>query len=298
MRFARIFATGIAVLLLLLVNFAPVFAATKPLGCAPLAPPPVPGSLTSPPTTSGIVLINEVLNNPTSTWNCSEPAGTPSRSTDSWVELYNPQNQPFNLFGIQTTLDDGPNTFAFAFPFGAAIAAHGYLVVFPDVYAGILNAGSNLRLTISGTVIDQVSIPALALNQSYARIPDGSTNWQITNSPTIDASNTTLPQTTPTRTPVSTQVKGSGYSGSGSGYSGSGYVTPTLVTGKQPGWSKLQLPAANSSTAPGTTNPLVASPAPSTTTNAWDAPRRILLTVLVVGLALSLLWCWKLFTAH
>ena len=296
MRFARIFATGIAVLLLFLVNFAPVYAATKPHahGCAPLAPPPVSGSLTSPPATPGIVLINEVLNNPGSNWNCSEPAGTSSITTDSWVEIYNPQNQPFNLYAAHTSLDSGPSTFTFHFPFGAAITAHGYLIVFPDTYAGMLNAGNNLRLTIGGSEIDQVSIPALAHDTSYARIPDGSANWQITTNPTIDASNPSSTQAT--ATPVTT--KGSGYSGSGSGYSGSGYTTPTLVTGKQPGWSKLQLPATNSSTAPGTTNPLVASPAASTTTNAWDAPRRILLTVLVVGLALSLFWCWKVFTAH
>jgi hypothetical protein len=290
-RFARVFAICIAILLLFLLTTAPGHASTTPHGCARPAPPPIPGSPGPPPATPGIVLINEVLNNPGSNWNCSEPANTYSLMTDAWVELFNPQNQPFNLYAAHTSLDAGPNTFTFHFPFGAAIAARGYLVVFPDTYAGMLNAGNNLRLTIEGTEIDQASLPTLAPDTSYARIPDGSANWQITTNPTIDASNT--PSTGVTPTPVST--KGSG----GNSYNGNGYTTPTLVSGKQTGWTKLQLPATTDSSAtPAATNPLVTSPSTASTTSAWDVPRRILLTVLFVALALSLFWCWKLFSTH
>ncbi len=294
MRFVRVFAISIAILLLFLVSTAPGYASTTPHGCAPLAPPPVSGSPVTSPATPGIVVINEILNNPASTWNCSEPAGTSSLSTDSWVELYNPQNQPFNLYTAHTSLDAGPNTPTFHFPFGAAIAARSYFVVFPDTYAGMLNAGNNLQLTIGGTEIDQVSVPALAPDTSYARIPDGSANWQITTNPTIDASNTSATQVT--TTPVST--KSSGHSGNGYNGNGSGNTTPTLVTGKQPDWTKLQLPATNSSTTSTTNSLLVALPTTSTTSSAWDMPRRILLTVLVVALALSLFWCWKLFASR
>src|SRR5260370_15474242 len=84
-------------------------------------------------------------NNPGSNRNCSEPANTYSLMTDAWVELYNPQNQPFNLYAAHTSLDAGPNTFTFHFPFVAAIAARGYLVVFPNTYARMLNAGNTLR---------------------------------------------------------------------------------------------------------------------------------------------------------
>ncbi len=291
MRFARVFAISIAILLLFLLTTAPGHASTTPHGCAQPVPPSVSGSPGPAPATPGIVLINEVLNDPGSNWNCSEPANTYSLLTDAWVELYNPQNQPFNLYAAHTSLDAGPNTFTFHFPFGAAIAARGYLVVFPDTYAGMLNAGNNLRLTIGGTEIDQTSIPALAPDTSYARIPDGSASWQIATNPTIDASNTSSTGVTPT--PVST--KGSGYSGNGS--NGNGYTTPTLVSGKQPGWTKLQLPATTGSSAtPTATNPLVTSPTVSSTSRAWEVPRRILLTVLVVALALSLFWCWKLFS--
>lgn len=289
MRFARILAIGIAVFLLFPAIAAPAYASTPAHGCAPTTPPTVPGSPVTPPATPGIVVINEILNNPDSTWNCAEPTGSFTLATDSWVELYNPQNQPFDLYAARASFDDGPSTPTFHFPFGAAIAAHGYFVVFPDIYTGMLNGGNNLQLTFGGTTIDQVSTPTLPADNTYARIPDGSANWQITNNPTIDASN--LPSTPVTSTPVTTKTTG------GSGSSGTGNTAPTLVTGKQPGWEKLQLPATDSAATPTSNSPPVASPTTSPTTSAWDMQRRIILTVLVVALALSLFWCWKLFSS-
>ncbi len=290
MRFARILAISIAVLLLFLAISAPAYASTPAHGCAPTTPPAVPGSPVTPPATPGIVVINEILNNPDSTWNCAEPTGSFALTTDSWVELYNPQNQPFNLYAARASFDDGANTPTFHFPFGAAIAARGYFVVFPDSYTGMLNAGGlGLRLTFAGTVIDQVSTPALPADNTYARIPDGSANWQITNNPTIGASN--LASTTITSTPVATRTTGS------SGSSGSGNTTPKPITGKQPTWGKLQLPATNSTTTSTSNSPLVASPTSSPTASSWDMTRRILLTVLVVALALSLFWCWKVYSS-
>jgi hypothetical protein len=203
-----------------------------------------------------------------------------------WIQLF----RSSTAFTARTALDAGPTTPTFHFPFGAAIAARGFFVVFPDTYTGMLNAGNNLRLTIGGTEVDQVSVPALAIDTSYARIPDGSANWQITTNPTIDASN--LSSTQVTSTPVPTKT--SGHSGTGS--TGSGSATPTLVTGKQPDWTKLQLPAASTSATPIATNPLVTSPAAPSASSAWDTPRRILLTVLLTALALSLFWCWKQFS--
>ena len=292
MRFARLLATGIAVLLLFPAISVPAYASTPAHGCAPMTPPPVAGSPVTPPATPGIVVINEVLNNPDSTWNCAEPVGSSALTTDSWMELYNPQSQPFNLYAARASVDDGPNTFTYHFPFGAAIAAHGYFVVFPDGFIGILNPGNNLRLTFAGTVIDQVSTPTLPADNTYARIPDGSANWQITNNPSIDATN--IPPTPVTSTtPVTTNSTGS----SGSGSSGSGNTAPRLVTGKQPAWGKLQLPAANAVATPTSNSPLVASPAVSPTSSEWNMTRRILLTVLVVALALSLFWCWKAFSS-
>ena len=215
-------------------------------------------------------------------------------------ELYNSQNQPFNLYEAHASLDNGSADIAFHFPFGSDIPAHGYLIVFPETYAlsnSMLN-GNTMRLTFSGTVIDLVSTPTLRPDTSYARIPDGSANWQITTNPTIDTRNQSSTQVPPTPTRVPTKTSsGSSNGSSGNGSSGSGNTTRKLVTGKQPDWGKLQLPAANASATPASNSPLVTSPAISPAVSAWDVPRRILLTVLVVALALSLFWCWKVFSS-
>ena len=92
-------------------------------GCAPSTPPTIPGSPAPAPATQGVVLLNEVLLNPQSRWNCSEP-GTTFTDQDAWVELYNPQNQAFNLYAAHAYLDSGPTTNPYYFPFGASIAAH------------------------------------------------------------------------------------------------------------------------------------------------------------------------------
>src|SRR5439155_6237372 len=138
----------------------------------------------------GSLRINEVLSMPGSTWNCSESGKSFSLSDDSWVELYNPQSQPYNLYAAHASFDTGPNTLPFYLPLGAVIAPHGYLVLFPSVFSGTL-LKTNLRLIVAGVTIDQINIPSLPIDQSFARIPNGSNLWQITNTPTIDASNST-----------------------------------------------------------------------------------------------------------
>ena len=149
--------------------------------CASPIPPPVPGSPIPAPAIPGRLLINEVLSTPGSTWNCSESNKTFSITGDSWVELYNPQSQPNNLYAAHASFDTGPNTLSYYLPLGAAIAQHGYLVIFPAVYSGII-IQANLRPVIGGVTIDQVNIPTLTTDRSFARIPDGSNFWQITNS--------------------------------------------------------------------------------------------------------------------
>ena len=79
-------------------------------GCAPPIPPPVPGSPLPTPAIPGRLLINEVLSLPQSRWNCSEQVNTYSISSDSWVELYNPQSQASNLYAAHASFDTGPNS--------------------------------------------------------------------------------------------------------------------------------------------------------------------------------------------
>ena len=291
----RLFSALLIVALFLNVNTTHAASASTH-GCAPPIPPPVPGSPVAAPATPGIVLINEVLSMPGSSWNCSELNKTFSLKSDSWVELYNRQNQPYNLYAAHASFDSGPNTLTYYLPFGAAIAAHSYLVIFPEVYSSIHLSAGSLRLVIAGTTIDEVNIPALPTDHSYARVPDGSNNWQITNTPTIDASNM-VSQVSPTPTSSSSSLPNLG---------SGGYVkatsTPTIISSTQPAWSNLQFStpvAAVTSTTDLTSPTLTTSPTSSTSTisNGWDTSHRILLTVLAVALALMLFWCWRLFSS-
>jgi hypothetical protein len=89
----RFFSALLVVALFLNVN-TPHATSASTHGCAPPIPPPIPGSPVPAPATPGILLINEVLSMPGSTWNCSELNKTFSLNSDSWVEIFNPQNQP------------------------------------------------------------------------------------------------------------------------------------------------------------------------------------------------------------
>jgi len=159
-----------------------------------------------------------------------------------------------------------------------------------------------LRLRFVNTTIDSVIIPPLALDQSYARIPDGSQHWQITNYPTIAVSNTaTAPTTTstagiPTRTPLSHHQRGgNGTKGQrASGRSNSQDTKanqsdqPHLSNGAQPAWNRLQLPGSSTPSLIAAT-PIAASTSPTQAGDATDTPKKIVLTLGTVVLALVLL---------
>ena len=261
-------------------------------GCAQPVPPGIPGSPAPAPAASGVIVINEVLLVPHSTWNCSEH-GAYFLTTDSWIELYNTQNQPFDLYASHATIADNTNTASYFLPIGTSIAAHGYLVLFPYTDSFFHETSTpTLKLVISNVVVDQVAVPLLGPDQSYARTADGASTWQITSLPTIDASNTSL--ITPTALPVPGSSGGSG----GQGYFSTPAASPTrFVNGRQPLWSKMQLPTASSvSTVPPSTLLQSPSSTPSGSVNTgMDTLRRILLTVLIVALAITLFWCWWLF---
>ena len=297
------------VFLVVSVTIPHAFATTKH-GCAPQTPPAVPGVLVQPPATPGLLLINEVLLNPHSVWNCSE--STASTQKDLWVEFYNPQNQAFDLSSVHPTLDGGVSSFPFYLPSGAAIPAHGFLVVFPGVLQFLNTQALTLRLMISGIIIDQVTIPPLEPDQSYARFPDGSKTWQLMGHPTIDASNT-LALATVTPTPRTQKANSKGQNGSSSSSKSKSSSTSTgssgidqnqPVDGAQPTWTALQLP---SSTALPTASPVSpadssltnvtpGTPTPASNNNNMDLLKKILLTAVVVVLALAFFWYRRLLT--
>jgi len=260
-------------------------------------PPSVPGSPAVPPATHDVILINEVLSNPQSRWNCSEPGATFS-DQDAWVELYNPQNQAFNLFAAHAYLDGGSGTGPYYIPSGVSIAAHGFLVIFPRTEA-TFTLTTTLRLMFAGTVIDQVTIPELGGDQSYARVTDGASTWQVTNTPTIDASNNTVPPTTTAPAPSSSTSTGN--QGNGSQNSSSTSTNAPVINGTQPAWIGLTLPTPGpTATAVPTTGASVPSPTlsspPAQAEDDLAVPRNIALTLLVLALALTLFWCWRLFS--
>ncbi len=284
-------------------------------GCAPVVPPAVAGTLEQPPAEENLLFINEVLLAPHTEWAC--PSAT-SPAVDNWIELYNPQNQAFDLYTAHMSFDNGPNTPLFYFPFGSAIAAHGFLVLFPAVSTVPIlpeTGPLTLRLLLSGTVIDQVVVPPLAVDTSYARVPDGSVNWQVSNAPTIAASNDP-PQataTSSTRTKVkvkSTKKGGTGNTNNGVNSAPGSVVRGTTSTGTAgsatPGnrtavpWTRLQFPTQMPSATDSTVSqmPPVADDQPVTPAQngvETDLPRDVLLTGLVIGLALVLLWCKRRF---
>ena len=300
MRYA---VTALVVFLLACLTM-PLFISTNTTyaaghGCAQPVPPGIPGNPSPAPAASGIIVINEVLLTPHSTWNCSEN-GAYFTTTDSWIELYNTQNQPYNLYAAHTEIADNTNTSAYTMPFGASIAAHGYLVLFP--YTDALfkeTATPTLKLVVNNVVVDQIAVPLLGPDQSYARTADAASTWQINNQPSIDASNISML----TATPTPGKSSGSGESSRSGGRSGSGsggVVIPTasstkvLINGKQPQWSTMQFPPTVTVTAV----TLLQSPSsttPVTNNVGLNTSRRILLTILVIAFAISLFWCWWLF---
>lgn len=294
----------VIMLFLSITNFAVSASNVSGHGCAPRVPPAVSGNPAPAPAVSGAIVINEVLLTPYSTWNCSESPGTYSLITDTWIELYNTQNQPLNLYAAHAVIDSGPGTNFFYFPFGASITPHGYLVLFPRYDASFFSTEtSTLRLLIGRVVLDQVTVPHLNPDQSYARTADGAVSWHVSSTPTIDSSNATTPAAT---SPAATSPPG-GQNGpggnSGKGHSNRGTSTwnsannsKALVNGVQPQWSNLQLPTATPTDASYTVSPAVTpSTATPSSNNFIDIVRRPALTVLFILLALVILWCWRVF---
>ena len=312
------FPTLASILLLLTLVLTPSFVSTaKKHGCAPVTPPAISGTLVQPPASRGILFINEALLTPRSTWNCSG-VGTYTATNDTWIEIYNAQNQPFDLYSVHTSIDCGPNTNPFYLPFGSSIAPYGFLVVFPRLDSNFLaTETSTWRLLIGGIPVDEVSIPLLGEDQSYARVPDGSPTWVITSTPTIDANNmaSVIPPTpkktkgeataTARATSGSTKNSGSnrgGTGGSSGGIYGNGNGTTDTGSGQQhgngvqPGWNTLKHPSGVTVT-PTTDTQQASNTTLQVSSNEMDVPHKILLTLLVIALAAALFWCWRLFRA-
>lgn len=257
------------------------------------------------PATPGYVLINEVLSFPTSPWNCTVTDASYDNSdlANAWIEIYNPQNQPLDLYAARAWFDMG--TYSYRLPFGSIIAAHGFLVLFPFITASPVPL---IKLIITQVVIDQVSLPSLPADTTYARIPDGSDTWQITTMPTITTSNSTGMAQTPratstqhhpsvTSTQHHTPTPKSTHTHTQSGGTSSDEATiDASSTGVQPTWDALRLPSAqshNTTTQP--YNSSLASVSSNTPADSFGLLNKILLSMLVIIFSCVLLWSWRLY---
>ena len=124
-------------------------------------------------------------------------------SPEDWIEIYNSADTAFTLQNGQWFITDDASSdpLHYALP-NITIPANGYYVIWCDGLDTIANdVHTNFKLGADGENVglfylnatkkaDSYNYPAQ--NQdgvSYARIPDGSSNWGELNNPTLGASN-------------------------------------------------------------------------------------------------------------
>lgn len=137
------------------------------------------------------IVINELM--PKNTQFGKDTAG----EYDDWIELYNLSNEKIDISGYYLT-DSKNNLTKWKFPENTILNKNGYLIVWAD--GDTLQAGlhTNYKLSALGetvllltpemNVIEDVKYPATSLQQSYARIPNGTGNFSWT-TPTFKTEN-------------------------------------------------------------------------------------------------------------
>ena len=132
---------------------------------------------------SYMVYVNEVL------------AKTDIDPAADWIELYNAEAEAVDLsgFGLQDSAGE-----VWALPAGTSIEAGGFLQIWADDAAQeglhapfkLSKDGEEVVLTdVAGDVVDSVTFPALAAEETYARIIDGGDEWEVRAEGTPGASN-------------------------------------------------------------------------------------------------------------
>jgi hypothetical protein len=106
-----------------------------------------------------------------------------------WIELYNSAATQVDISGykIYDSGGQGGTKPKMTFASGTVIPAKGFYVVTTDISTttdpsgfGLSSGGEGVWLEdASGTVIDNVTFPALTETQSYVRIPDGGATWKV-----------------------------------------------------------------------------------------------------------------------
>lgn len=111
--------------------------------------------------------------------------------------MYNSSASAINLAGYKI-YDSGGQSGSKPkkeFPAGTVIPSHGFVVIVTDDTTssgfGLSSSGETVWLEhAAGLIVDSVSFPALAVDQSYGRLPDGGA-WQILSTITRGFANST-----------------------------------------------------------------------------------------------------------
>ena len=130
--------------------------------------------------TSGKIVINEMLPNPASDWNKN---GVTSGMDDEFIELFNSGKEPVDISGYNIT--DLSLGYYYIIPNGTIIKPEGFWVVFSsesNVFQR--NSGDIIWLyDPSGNLVDEKEYNSTTSDVSFARIPDGG-NWTTSKTPT------------------------------------------------------------------------------------------------------------------
>lgn len=115
---------------------------------------------------------------------------------EDWIEIYNPATTAMDISGYKI-YDSGGQAGSKPkkeFPSGTVIPAGGFFVIVVDDTLdsgfGLSSSGETVWLEdAASSIIDSISFPALGVDTSYGRNPNGSANWAILTPPTKGTSN-------------------------------------------------------------------------------------------------------------
>jgi hypothetical protein len=136
---------------------------------------------------TAVVVMNEIYSR-----------GTAGAETGDWVEIYNDSDIDADISGwfIYDSGGQGGTKPKKAFPAGTIIPAKGFYVIVTDddnvdgSGFGLSSGGEQIWFEkADGTIMDNVTFPAMETTQSYGRQPDGTVNWMLLNTITRGTSN-------------------------------------------------------------------------------------------------------------
>jgi hypothetical protein len=116
-----------------------------------------------------------------------------------WIEIYNGGTTSTDIGGykIYDSGGQGGTKPKMVIATGTILPAGGYYVVVTDIPTttdpsgfGLSSAGEEVWLEDkNGTVIEDITFPAMDVTQTYSRIPNGSATWALTSNITKGAAN-------------------------------------------------------------------------------------------------------------